>query len=106
MRVEDTAILPDASANRLIVTAATNELALVEDIVKKLDKVSAQSASVRVFKIKSAEPDKVAEILSTASVTYDSYGRPRKRVSVSVDPKSRTSLRRGSEGVARRLGHH
>ena len=95
MRVEDTAILPDASANRLIVTASTNELAAVEDIVKKLDKVSAQSASVRVFKIKSAEPDKVAEILSTALVTYDSYGRPRKRVSVSVDPKSRTIIAAG-----------
>src|SRR4029079_10450568 len=66
-----------------------------EEIVKKLDKVSAQSASVRVFKIKSAEPDKVAEILSTALVTYDSYGRPRKRVSVSVDPKSRTMIAAG-----------
>ena len=95
VRLEDTAILPDASANRLIVTASTNELSLVEDIIKKLDKVSAQSASVRVFKIKSAEPDKVAEILSTALVSYDSYGRPRKRVSVSVDPKSRTIIAAG-----------
>ena len=95
VRLEDTAIFPDASANRLIVTASTNELSLVEDIIKKLDKVSAQSASVRVFKIKSAEPDKVAEILSTALVSYDSYGRPRKRVSVSVDPKSRTIIAAG-----------
>ncbi len=95
VRVEDTSILPDASANRLIVTAATDELALVEDIIKKLDKVSAQSASVRVFKVKSAEPSKVAEILSNALVTYDSYGRPRKRVSVSVDPKSRTIIAAG-----------
>lgn len=95
IRVDDTAILADASANRLIVTAATNELALVEDIIKKLDKVSAQSASVRVFKLKSAEPDKVAEILSTALVTYDSYGRQRKRISISVDPKSRTIIAAG-----------
>jgi type II secretion system protein D len=95
VRVEDTSIFPDASANRLIVTAATNELDVVEDIVKKLDKVSAQSASVRVFKLKAAEPDKVAEILSTALVTYDAYGRPRKRVSISVDPKSRTIIAAG-----------
>jgi type II secretory pathway component GspD/PulD (secretin) len=95
LRLEDTAIFPDASANRLIVTAATNELAIVEDIIKKLDKVSAQSASVRVFKVKSAEPDKVAEILSSALVTYDAFGRPRKRVSISVDPKSRTIIAAG-----------
>ena len=95
VRAEDTSILPDASANRLIVTASTNELALVEDIIMKLDKVSAQSASVRVFKVKSAEPEKVAEILSNALVSYDSYGRPRKRISVSVDPKSRTIIAAG-----------
>ncbi|MFO1497710.1 MAG: secretin N-terminal domain-containing protein [Verrucomicrobiota bacterium] len=95
VRLEDTAILPDASANRLIVTAATNELALVEDIIKKLDKVSAQSASVRVFKVKSAEPEKVREILSAALVSYDPYGRPRQRISVSVDPKSRTIIAAG-----------
>jgi type II secretory pathway component GspD/PulD (secretin) len=95
VRVEDTAILPDASANRLIVTAATNELERVEEIIKKLDKVSAQSASVRVFKVKSADPEKVKDILSTALVTYDAYGRPRQRVSISVDPKSRTIIAAG-----------
>ena len=95
VRVEDTGILPDASANRLIVTAATNELDVVEEIVKKLDKVSAQSASVRVFKLKSAEPDKVAEILEKALVSYDAYGRPRKRISISVDPKTRTIIAAG-----------
>jgi len=88
----DTLILPDNGANRLIVTAATNELAIVEEIVRKLDKVSAQSASTRVVKIKSADPDKVAEILSSALVRYDAFGRPQKRVSVSVDSKTRTLI--------------
>ncbi len=88
----DTLLLPDATANRLIVVAETNELDVVEDIIKKLDKVGAQSASVRVFKLKSAEPEKVLEILSTAMVRYDSYGKPQKRVSVSIDTKSRTLI--------------
>lgn len=88
----DTMITPDAGANRLIVVGETNELTAVEDIVKKLDKVSAQSATARVFKIKSAEPDKVQEILQAALVRYDAYGRPQKRATVSVDGKSRTLI--------------
>jgi type II secretory pathway component GspD/PulD (secretin) len=91
----DTLILPDTGANRLIVTAATNELALVEDIIRKLDKVSAQSASTRIVKLKSADPEKVAEILSTALVRYDAFGRPQKRVSVTVDAKTRTLITTG-----------
>lgn len=89
---QDTLILPDVSANRLIVTGASNELAIVEDIIKKLDKVSAQSGTVRVFKLKSADPAKVLEILSNALTSYDSYGRPRRRVGVTLDAKSRTII--------------
>ncbi|MCI0744967.1 MAG: hypothetical protein L0Y58_06135, partial [Verrucomicrobia subdivision 3 bacterium] len=91
----DALIMPDAGANRLVVSAATNELDVIEEIVKKLDKVSAQSASTRVFKLKSAEPDKVMEILSTALVRYDAYGRPQKRTSVVVDAKTRTLIATG-----------
>ena len=91
----ETLILPDASANRLIIVGDASELDAVEDIVRKLDKVSAQSASTRVFKLKFAEPDKVAEILSTALVRYDAYGRPQKRVSVVVDAKTRTIIATG-----------
>lgn len=93
--VSDTLILPDGGANRIIVTASTNELDRVEEIIKKLDRVSAQSATTRVFKLKSAEPDKVVEILGTALVRYDAYGRPQKRVSVVVDAKTRTLIATG-----------
>ena len=88
----DTLITPDAGGNRLIVVGETNELDVIEDIVRKLDKVSAQSATARVFKLKSADPTKVSEILTTALVRYDAYGRPQKRASVSVDAKSRTLI--------------
>jgi type II secretory pathway component GspD/PulD (secretin) len=88
----DTAITPDTGGNRLIVVGETNEVAQVEDLVRKLDKVSAQSATARVFKIRSAEPEKVAEVLSSALVRYDAFGRPQKRTTVSVDAKSRTLI--------------
>ncbi len=91
-QVQDTTILPDVSANRLIVTATSNELAVVEDIIKKLDKVSAQSGTVRVFKLKSADPAKVMEILGNALTSYDSYGRARRRVGVTLDAKTRTII--------------
>ncbi len=91
----DTFILADTGANRIIVTASTNEINVVEDIIKKLDKISTQSASARVFKLKFAEPEKVMEILSTALVRFDSFGRPQKRVSVSVDSKTRTLIATG-----------
>lgn len=100
----DTLITPDAGGNRLIVVGDTNELNAVEDIVKKLDKVSAQSSTARVFKLKSAEPDKVQEILQAALVRYDAYGRPQKRATVSVDGKTRTLIVTGDpkelQGVA------
>ena len=91
----DTLILPDSGANRIIVTGATNEINVVEDLIHKLDKVGAQSASTRVFKLKSADPEKVVEILGTALVRYDAYGRPQKRVSVVTDVKTRTLIATG-----------
>ena len=87
---QETLILPDSTSNRLIVAGTANEIAAVEDIIKKLDKVSAQSGTVRLFKLKSADPAKVMEVLSNALMSYDSYGRPRRRVGITVDAKTRT----------------
>ena len=91
----DTLIMPDSSANRIIATGDTTELDAVEEIIKKLDKVGTQSASARVFKLKFAEPDKVMEILSSALVRYDAFGRPQKRVSITVDANTRTLIATG-----------
>jgi len=88
----DTTITSDTGSNRLIVVGETNELAVIDDLVRKLDKVGSQSATARVFKIRSAEPEKVAEVLSTALVRYDAFGRAQKRATVSVDAKSRTII--------------
>ena len=91
----DTLITPDTGGNRLIVVGDARELAVVGDLIQKLDKVGTQSASARVFKLKSADPDKVMEILATALVRFDAYGRPQKRVSVVADSKTRTIIATG-----------
>jgi type II secretory pathway component GspD/PulD (secretin) len=88
----DTLIMADTSANRLIAIGDTVELDAIADLVKKLDSTAGQSATARVFKIKSADPAKVAEVLTTALVRFDAAGRPQKRVSVSVDAKTRTLI--------------
>lgn len=87
---QETLILPDSTSNRLIVAGTTNELNVVEEIIRKLDKVSSQSGTVRLFKLKSADPAKVMEVLGNALMSYDSYGRPRRRVGITVDAKTRT----------------
>ena len=88
----DTLIMADTSANRLIAVGDTVELEAVGALVKKLDSSAAQSSTARVFKIKSADPAKLAEVLTTALVRFDALGRPQKRVTVSVDAKTRTLI--------------
>ena len=92
LRTPDTLITPDTGANRLIVVGDTAEVEAIADLVKKLDTTGGQSATARVFKIKSADPAKVAEVLTTALVRYDAAGRVQKRVTVSVDAKTRTLI--------------
>jgi len=90
----DTLILPDASSNRIIITGDTSEVEQVEEIIRKLDKVSAQSASTRVFKIEVSQPRKNLGIFVERVVRYDAYGRPQKRVSVVMDSARERSSRR------------
>lgn len=88
----DTLILAETNSNRLVVTGTTNELAVVEHLVRELDKASPQSANARIFKLKSADPAQVTEILTNAFVTMDRIGRPTKRISVVVDAKNRSLI--------------
>ena len=47
---------------------------------------------MRVFKLKYADPSKVLEILTNALTSYDSFGRARRRVGVTVDAKTRSII--------------
>ncbi len=91
-QVPDTLITPDTAANRLIAVGDTAELDAIADLIKKLDTTGGQSSTARVFKIKSADPAKVAEVLGTALVRFDAAGKAQKRVSISVDAKTRTLI--------------
>ena len=80
-------ILPDAGANRLIVSGLSNELALVETIVKRLDQVTSQTGRTRAFILKHADAESVSTMLTSALVTINPYGRSVARVSVGADKR-------------------
>jgi type II secretion system protein D len=85
-------VLPDAAVNRLIVSGPTNQLPVVDDIVRQLDKVTTQTAGTRVFRLKTADASQLASILSTALMQRGPYGRQTSRVSVGADPRSNTLI--------------
>ena len=87
-----TLILPDTASNRLIVSGRSNEVSLVEGIIRQLDDARAQSGRSRAFKLKHAQADNVATVLSNTLVQYDTYGRPTQKVSVGADKKSNTVI--------------
>jgi type II secretion system protein D len=84
----DTLILPDASANRLVVAADTIEIEFVEAIIKKLDQVDAQAGRTRVFKLQTADADQVATVLSTALAQFSPGGRNIPRLTSGVDKQN------------------
>lgn len=84
-------ILPDPLANRLIVSGPKDQVQDLEGIIRQLDKVSVQTGGARVFRLKLAEPDQVATILSTALVRWErGGGRGAPRISIGIDTKNRT----------------
>ncbi len=90
--VDKTLILPDATANRLIVMGAKPALEAIETIVQKLDTVTLQAANTRIFRLKTSEASQVATILSNALVRVTSGGSRIPRVAVGADEKSNTLI--------------
>ncbi|NDB74079.1 MAG: hypothetical protein EB141_00265, partial [Verrucomicrobia bacterium] len=71
---------------------STNELAIVDGLVKELNRTGAQGGGSRIFKLKTADPVGVTEILTNALVRYDFAGRTIRRVAVVVDAKNRSLI--------------
>src|SRR5262249_41391275 len=59
-----------------------------DEIVKKLDKVDGQTGRTRVFKLKTADAQQVATVLSSALSQINPYGQPTPRVSVGTDKQN------------------
>ncbi|HET6406929.1 MAG TPA: secretin N-terminal domain-containing protein, partial [Chthoniobacteraceae bacterium] len=82
-------ILPDAVANRLIISGSSNQLTSIEKIIKDLDQVSPQTGGTRVFKLKASDAAHVASVLSQSLVEINPNNlRTVPRVSVGADTNS------------------
>ncbi len=94
--VSATKILPDAMANRLIVTGGRDEIEQVVALVRKLDNTPEQAAGARVFKLNMSEAALMGPIVSNAMLRFDARGRAVPRVTVTADEKSNSLIVAGS----------
>lgn len=86
-------VLPDALANRLIVSAPGNQLKWLDELIKSLDQVTQQTGGARVFKLKKATAEQVSTVLTNTLVRFEpSVGRRVSRLSVGVDAASNTLI--------------
>jgi len=82
-------ILPDAIANRLIISGSAAQLAALGKIIQELDSASPQTAGTRVFKLKASDASQVASVLSTSLSRLDPNTlRSIPRLSVGTDTNS------------------
>ncbi|MBM3846786.1 MAG: hypothetical protein FJ405_10955, partial [Verrucomicrobia bacterium] len=94
--VTQTKIVPDATANRIIVTGAREEIGQVADLVKQLDQAPEQAPGARVFKLNMAEATMLAPIVSNAMLRFDTRGMPIRRMTVTADDKSNSLIVSGT----------
>ncbi len=86
-------ILPDPMSNRLIVSGDVEELNIIDEVVKKLDQVSAQAGNTRTFELKNAQAEQVASLLSSTLVRFvPGSGRSFPRVTVGIDANNNTLI--------------
>ncbi len=90
-RVGQVMILSDEATNRLVVTAPADEYTVIEEIIERLDAVSKRSAGTRIFKLKTADAQQLATILSS-SLTRRVGNRQIPRVSIGADRKTNTLI--------------
>jgi type II secretion system protein D len=64
IRPDNVLVLGDGATNRLIVRAPGNEMALIDQIIQRLDEVTTQTADTRVFRPKIADVDRIGMIIS------------------------------------------
>jgi len=93
-------IIADGATNRLIVSAPADKMVAIEALIKDLDKASVQAGGTKIVRLKAADAQQLASIVSaTLSVTSrDRYGRPTSTssVRVSADPRTNSLIIAGS----------
>jgi type II secretion system protein D len=91
-----TRVVPDTVGGRLVISGPRDELVIYASVVEQLDKAGDSQGGARVFPLKNADAEQVAEILTKTMVTFDSRNQPIQRVSVSADRNSNSVVVSGA----------
>ncbi|MEA3367092.1 MAG: secretin N-terminal domain-containing protein, partial [Planctomycetota bacterium] len=91
-------VVADANTNRLIVTAPLDQMARIEELVQTLDQASQQVGGMRVFRLKVADAQQLAAVVSGAVRRGGDHGRERSAMgaAVSADPRTNSLIVSGA----------
>lgn len=94
----ETRIVPDVSTNRLVVSAPADQMNAIENLVKQLDQATTEAGSFRVFKLKSADAQQLANVVAAAVTDRDAKGAVIQKLRVNADPRTNALIIAGPAG--------
>ncbi|HUU10639.1 MAG TPA: secretin N-terminal domain-containing protein, partial [Phycisphaerae bacterium] len=99
----ETHVVADTNTNRLIVTAPLDQMVRIENLIRTLDQASEQVGGLRVFKLKMADAQQLATVVSNAiRKPTDPRGRSRGDAAfaaqVSADTRTNSLIVSGTAG--------
>ena len=94
----ETRIVADASTNRLVVSAPADQMNAIENLVKQLDQATTEAGSFRVFKLKSADAQQLANVVAAAVTDRDAKGAIVQKLRVNADARTNALIIAGPAG--------
>ncbi len=97
--VGHTKIVADTAGNRLIVSSPSDTMAAIEKLIKDLDGDAVSSGTARIFRLKSADAQSLAGIITRATTATDPRtGRTMSAIQVSADTRTNSLVVTGPAG--------
>ena len=103
-------VVADEVGNRIIVSGTAADIETIAGLIEKLDKGVTLSDGMRIFRLKNANAEQIAEIVSRATGKPDSRGNYRSSMQISPDGRTNSLIVVGSptdvqvaEGVIKEL---
>ncbi len=88
-QVAKASVVADRATNRLIVAAPFDQMAKVEAILKELDQAGAAAEGLKVFQLKEADAQQLADVLQNSLSGVDPRTRkPKGDIRVTADPRT------------------
>ncbi len=89
-------VVADEASNRVIVSGAADQMAMIEALVRELDEATTDDGGMRIIRLNAADAEQIARIVSSALSRRDDRGRQVQTVNVVADAGSNSLVIRGS----------